>query len=189
MAEKKIVRLAVIRKDDDDPCPYGLAIPLACKSVGTLVDRMAPLEALELNATPEDKAKIVDANMKLWAWGLMQSAEEPMPCRYAGKLFEDERAAVECNHGDTASGMTEKGVLLGSPYYSQMFAGVGIEGVAAFPIGFYADYNTTRNLYFSSSSFAASNIDREYIKKLADKAYTEAIEAKTNILESATKNE
>ena len=54
-------KLAMIRKDDEDGCPFGLGIPHACQTVGELVDRMAPLDSLGDESSEDEKELEVEA--------------------------------------------------------------------------------------------------------------------------------
>lgn len=166
MTEKKIVRLAVIRTNDEDGCPYQLPVPVACKMAGDMVDRMASLDMLDHKPSKEEAQKIMLANMRLWTWTLMQSAEEPKPCKYANKLFE-EKQAVDCSYGDTAAGEVQSKALVGSPFYSQIFQGIGLEGLYSLPLEGLSDYGVARNAYYSLYSLQGSEEVKAKILKLA----------------------
>ena len=56
MKKKKIVKLAVIRSDSADPCPFGLTIPYSCQAVGELIYKMAPVN--NNNLSKQDKEEI-----------------------------------------------------------------------------------------------------------------------------------
>lgn len=174
---KKRVKLAVIRKDNDSSCPFGLSIPNGCKIAGEAIDRMFPLEGLGLEATDDEKEKIIAANKRLLSWMVMNQTTEPQLCKYAGKLFPG-RDAVDCNFGDTAAGQTASGTLLGSPFYSQFFAGIGLDGLYSYPLGFYGDSNISRNLFYGIYSLQGSDKDKERLIKIAIEALYNAIEEK-----------
>jgi hypothetical protein len=56
-------KLAIIRSTDENPCPYGLEIPFACKTVGGLIKQMTPTNhMLPKDYTEQDKEKIMTAN-------------------------------------------------------------------------------------------------------------------------------
>jgi hypothetical protein len=56
---------------------------------------------------------------------------------------------VECNYEDSAPGKEQEGsTLAASPFYSSTFPGVGVSGLYSYPIGYYADYNISRNLFY-----------------------------------------
>jgi hypothetical protein len=67
------------------------------------------------------------------------------PCLYAANIIEKFKA-VNCDFGDTAQGMHAP-AMIGSPLYAQTFSGIGLDGLYAFPLGFYADNNESRNLF------------------------------------------
>ena len=164
---KKIVKLAIIRKDDSDPCPFGLPIPFGCQTAGQNIDKMFPLEKLGASSTKDELAKIATANQRLHAWGIMNSGEKPQQCKYAGKIFPEQKG-VDCNKGDTAEGQPEAGVLLGSPAYSKNFAGVSLDGLYSYPLGFLADYNISRNSFYGIYSISGSPIPKELHKPVID---------------------
>lgn len=166
MTEKKIVRLAVIRTNDEGGCPFLLPVPVGCKLAGDIVDRMATLDMLDHKPSKEEAQKITRANMRLWTWTLMQSNEEPKPCKYANKLFEDKQA-VDCSYGDTAAGEVQSKALVGSPFYSQIFQGIGLEGLYSVPLEGLSDFNIARNTYYSLYSLQGSEDKRKEIFKLA----------------------
>lgn len=162
---KKIVKLAVIRKDDADPCPFGLSIPFGCKNAGNIIDKMAPLEMAGPDATDEERQKIAKANKKLFTWRLMESAEEPIPCKYASSIM-DNQDAVSCNYTDTAPGVGDV-PLLGSPFYSRVMSGIALDGLYSVPVGYYADYNISRNLFYGIYSIQAG-LNTEILKLARD---------------------
>lgn len=146
---KRRLKLADIRKNNDMPCPFGLPIPFGCKYAGTHVQRMAPTDVME-NASEEEKQMIGTANTKLLAWSLLRSSEKPGRCPYVGHLMED-RDTVECNFDDSAPGQGPAQALMAAPFYSKIFSGV-LNGLYTYPVGFYSDYNVSRNLYFGTYS-------------------------------------
>ena len=175
---KKIVKLAVIRKNDSEPCPFGLDIIFGCKTAGENIDRMFPTEKLskDLNGASEDEIKkVADANRRLHAWIVMSGTAEPAPCKYAGKLFPDQNG-VDCNYGDAASGQPESAVLLGSPAYSKHFTGVSLDGLYSYPLGYLADYNISRNSFYGIYSIQGTNIaDINSLRVLAMAAVEQAV--------------
>jgi hypothetical protein len=172
---RKIVKLAVIRKNDDTPCPFGLSIPFACNNAGKVIERMAPLDILGPEASDEDKQTLGKANLRLLVWTLM-SGQEPARCTYASHVFPD-KSAVDCNYGDTAPGQTQSSALLGSPFYSQLFTGISLDGLYSYPLGFYGDYNISRNLFYGLYSLQGhTKIPKEQLKKLAAEAVRLALE-------------
>ena len=162
----KRVKLAVIRDNDSDPCPFGLPVPFGCQHVGNIIEKLAPLDVME-EATEEEQKRIADANVRMMAWLLMKSAEETGKCPYAAKIFKDQEAS-ECNYYDTAPGQDQKAALLAAPFYSQIFSGVGLNGMYSYPIGYYADYNISRNLFFGIFSLQGSEMRRKFTKIALD---------------------
>lgn len=161
---KKIVKLAVIRDDGNDPCPFGLPIPFGCKYAGNVIERMAPLDILK-EANDRDKKKISAANTRLLSWALVDSTYEPTRCTYAAKIFEKQEA-VECNYGDTAPGEGQgEAIVRSPPFYSQLFSGIGMHGLYSYPVGYYADYDISRNLWQGQWSIHSEEEEAEIIKE------------------------
>jgi hypothetical protein len=168
---KKRVKLAVIRQNDSDPCPFGLPVPFGCQHAGGIINKLAPLDVME-DATEEEQRRIADANVRMMAWILMKSGEEPGKCPYAAKIFKAQEAS-ECNYDDTAPGEDQKAALMAAPFYSQIFSGLGLNGLYTYPIGYYADYNISRNLFYGIFSLQGAE-RREVLKKLAGEALERA---------------
>jgi hypothetical protein len=153
---KRHLKIAEVRKNEENKCPFGLPIPFACKNAGDYVDQMAPFGVMGKEASEDEKEMLAAANAKLLAWNLLRSSDEPSPCKYAGHILEH-NDAVECNHDDTAPGQGPAQPLMPSPYYSKMFNGI-ITGLTTYPAGYLSDYNVTRNLYFGTYSLQGSYI-------------------------------
>lgn len=152
------LKLAEIRKNDDSPCPFGLPIPFGCKCAGANIDKMAPLDVMGKETSEEEQKMIGSANTKLLAWNLLRSTEKLKPCRYAGHILE-QRDAVECNFSDSAPGEGPPQALNTPPFYSKVFTD-SINGLYTYPVGFYSDYNVSRNLYFGTYSLQGSVITK-----------------------------
>ncbi len=143
---KKIVKLAVIRSDEDAPCPFGLAIPYGCRNAGELIRKMAPLDTLGEEATKDEKVQIEKANNHLFLW-----KNDGHRCVYAGKLFKS-KDVVECNWSANTAGSVERGVLVGSPFYYKHFSGIGLDGLYTYPLGYYTDNSIDRGMYYGMYS-------------------------------------
>lgn len=167
---KKLVKLAVIRDNDENPCPFGLDIPFACSSAGEYVDRMAPVNILGKDASTKEKELIKKSNNRLLVWAIMQGDEEPSKCKYAAKVFPD-KEKVDCSFGDTGSGETPA-TFLGSPYYSRNFSGIGTMNMTSIPLGYYVDGDISRNLFYGITSFQ-SKINKEQLLKAAKRLLAE----------------
>lgn len=117
-------------------CPFGLPITLGCENAGDAILHMCPLEAV-----PEEKrAAVAEANKRVYLHSKTGSR-----CVYAQAVMK-EGNAVNCDFGDTGAGMNVP-AFSGSPLYAQTFSGIGLDGLYAFPLGFYADNNESRNLF------------------------------------------
>lgn len=151
--EEVIVKECTIRGEGVRGCPFGLPIPIACKNAGGCVDRMAPTE--------NDKDTVAKANRVVYAY-----CKEHRKCKYADKILENYEK-VDCDFADTAAGMRTP-ALKGSPLYPQTFHGIGLDGLYGYPLGFYADNNESRNLFFGLFSLLGFTTIEELIK-LGDK--------------------
>lgn len=147
---KRHLKLAEIRTNDDVKCPFGLPIPFGCEYAGSHVERMAPLDIMGPDSSKQEQKSISDANTKLLAWNLLRSPDKPSQCPYVGKLIQG-KDMVECNYDDSAPGQGPGQALQGAPFYSKIFSGV-LNGLYTYPVGFYSDYNVSRNLYYGTYS-------------------------------------
>ena len=147
------LKMAEIRKNDHEPCPFGLPIPFGCKHAGQYIKKMALLDTMGKDSSDEEKEMIGKANTKLLAWNLLRNSDVEK-CPYAARMLE-EHDGVECNQGDSAPGASPAGPLVTAPFYSKMFSGV-INGLYTYPVGFYSDYNVSRNLYMGTYSLQGS---------------------------------
>jgi len=146
---KKIVKLAVIRDNMGDLCPFGLKIPFACANSGQLITKMAPVSMVGKDSSKEERHEVALANARLLAWSCPHQR-----CNYAGKIFKD-KDSVECNWGSNAPGISQTN-LLGSPHYSKVYNNTSYDGLYAYPMGWYGDSNVSRNLYYGIYSLTAA---------------------------------
>lgn len=117
-------------------CPFGLPITLACHNAGDSVTHMCPLESV----SGEGGERVALANKRVYLYH-----KTGQRCLYAVDVM-DQAQAVNCDFGDVGAGLG--GVAFsGSPLYAQTFSGIGLDGLYAFPMGFYADNNESRNLF------------------------------------------
>jgi hypothetical protein len=168
---KRHLKLAEIRKNDDDPCPFGLPIPFGCKCAGKNVDNMAPMNIMGDDSSDNEKKMIGDANTKLLAWNLLRSSEQPTQCPYVGHILE-KQDVVECNYNDSAPGEGSAQALQAAPFYSKVFNG-GINGLFTYPVGYYTDYNLSRNLYYGTYSLQGAE-RRDLLRMAAEEIATRA---------------
>ena len=149
---KKIVKLAVIRSNDDASCPFGLSIPHACKTAGELVDNMAP--CVDTDIDEQEKVQIAKANNHIFMW-----KNPNKRCVYAGVLFDDsDKDVVECNWSANDERSQQKGTLVGSPFYYKQFSG-GMDGLFSYPLSGYDDYTPDRSFFYSQYSLETMNAD------------------------------
>jgi hypothetical protein len=163
---KRIVKLAVIRDNSDRKCPFGLSVPTACKTAGELINKMAPIAILGPDASEDEIEDLVDANNTL-----LQIEMPGERCFYAGKIFQD-KEAVECNWTSNAPGVSQESALQASPFYSKVYNNVAYDGLYSYPLGWYADNNISRNLFYGIYSIHGSE-DLEFIDKTGEEENSE----------------
>jgi hypothetical protein len=159
-------KTAVIRGKDVRKCPFGLPIPQACLNAGNSVHRMAP---------SEDEESIKKANRLVYSFH-----KDCTECPFADKVLKNHQM-VDCDFGDTGEGQTDPN-FVGSPLYPQTFHGTGLSGLYGYPLGFYADNNESRNIFFGLFSLLGSANVEEMIK-LADE-YDRCKSNKVDILDT-----
>jgi len=165
----KMKKCAFIRSDEkgDKRCPFGLPITEACEHAGDSVAHMCPMNMV--TSDKQDKVKMANARVYIY----YKTGDR---CMYAANVIK-EKGVVNCDFGDTAAGMHGP-AFVGSPLYAQTFSGIGLDGLYAFPLGFYADNNQSRNLFeglFSLIGFQKPEIvknavlDNPEMKKIVEK--------------------
>jgi hypothetical protein len=147
----KWVKNAVIRGDDLRKCPFGLPVPSACKSAGDSVGRMAPI------GEGKNSEKLAKANRIIYAY-----YKKCTECPYADRVLES-HDKVDCDFGDTGEGQKST-PFVGSPLFPHTFHGIGLDGLYGYPLGFYADNNESRNLFFGLFSLLGYSSIEEIVK-------------------------
>lgn len=161
---KKIVKLAVLRDNIENPCPFGLNIPESCSLVGDFIDKLVPLDFAK---TKEEYKHLKETNQKLFRW-----EESKSRCKYAGKIM-DGKDVVECNFGSTDAGAQDGDAIVGSPFYQKYFSGVGMDGLYSFPMGYYVDVNIDHPYYYglySLEGIAKDDISEQVSKTGLEKS-------------------
>lgn len=95
----KIVKLSVIRENEERACPFGLPVTEACENVGEHIDDMCPLEDVD---DKQEKELVMKANNRVFIFA-GKDGENCGQCKYANVIFDNEK--VECSYGDYAAGM------------------------------------------------------------------------------------
>ena len=159
-------KCSVIRSDQNGlkSCPFGLPIKEGCKCAGNSVSNMCPLQFID-----EDKRdQVKKANLRVYVYYKTDNR-----CLYANNIMKEQNV-VNCDFGDNAAGMSDI-AFSGSPLYAQTFSGQGLDGLYAFPLGFYADNNQSRNLFqglfslvgsFDTKLIKSGEIKKEIVEKL-----------------------
>lgn len=156
------LKIASIREDNNDPCPFGLPIPFGCKYAGKHIENMAPFEMMGKDISEDEEIAISDANTRLLAWNLLRTSEQPIQCPYVGHLIED-KEVVECNYEDSAPGEGAGKAIMPAPFYAQLFNN-SLNGLRTTPLGYYSDYNINQNLFNGSFSLMGN-----WLKKMIEK--------------------
>lgn len=138
-------KLAVLRMNDSEPCPFGLEIPVACHRAGDTTLKMAPLEVLGDQATEEEIIKLIQSNQKL-----MEKTTNNLPCYFANQMVKNN--AVDCTFGQPNAGDMGGGALRPSNYYAKPFSGTGTDGLYSFPRGYYSETSLDRASYYGPYS-------------------------------------
>ncbi len=155
-------KLAVVRSDMIRGCPFGLEpISTVCCNVGDAIHRMAPLDAVKDDKSRETLTK---ANILVYI-----NYKTGKQCPFADKVLEDYNK-VDCDFEDTGQGL-HSSEFQGSPIYPQTFSGVGLDGLYGHPLGFYADNNESRNLFFGLFSYLGRKENVDQLIKLANDCY------------------
>lgn len=153
-------KLAVVRNNQTDPCPYGLDITSACSSAGKLITKLVPLD---FASNDEEKEAFAICNQQI----LAENAPGER-CFYAGKIVE-KLQGVECTWNTPSAGQEEKAALVGSPFYYKYFAGVGLDGLYSPPLSSYVDTTIDRPYYYGMNSIegiASMDKDTYYQKAM-----------------------
>jgi len=132
---KKIVKLSVVRENEERSCPYGLPISEACKSVGKFIDDMCPLEEVE-DETERDLVETANKRILAFARG-----EDAGKCKFANVIFDNEK--VECSFGDYAAGLGAAPINPGPMVNTYLDFGF-------FSVPFNSDYKHFNNYFFAS---------------------------------------
>ena len=164
MNEKKIVRLAMIRSNQDGPCPFGLPIDAACRNVGDIMQSMLPVnfstdDRTSPDLSEEEKEIRLKTNLSLYRW---QSSGEP--CKFAGKFFHHElpemkHPKVQCLWNDGDGGVDLGASFVGSPYYYKHFNSIGFDGLYSLPTSSYIDTSIDRGHFYGV--WALEDLEKE----------------------------
>lgn len=147
-------KLAIIRDNQTTICPFGLPIAASCKIAGDSVDQMQVIDFDNVDR------QVVGRNLEI-----MHSVSEPGRCKYAARLFKQHPYAVDCDWGDTAAGLSQSIPLMPSPYYTQIFEGLGMSGMYNYPTSYQSDVGMFRNPYYGFQQWAA-RAERRQIRRL-----------------------
>lgn len=139
-------KLAVIRDNDDTPCPFGLSISSACRIAGDSIDQMQVIKDVDDPDTDIIRAQ----NQKI-----LDNNPEPSKCKYTAHLFKKKPHVVDCNWGESDAGLSQDVAFNGSPYYTNVMDGTGIGGFYSYPPVYENDLAPNRNPYFGINQWAS----------------------------------
>lgn len=109
-------KLAIIRDNDNNKCPYNLDVIGACSVVGDAVLTMKPIELAN-----DDEVEDVKKNNQL-IYMTKQTGER---CPFANEIMK-QFDKVDCSYGDSAAGEHGGGHIPASPLYPRTFIGDGV---------------------------------------------------------------
>ena len=158
----KRVKLAMLRRDDENPCPFGLKIPNTCKVVGNKIDSMRPLDDATDNRERENIAFI---NNRMLAWDV--DGDNQSRCRYAAKVFEAHNAS-ECNYNDVAPGVAPV-TEVSSPSFSRNFDQPDMVGLMSYPQQYYSEFGSMQNGYYGLYSLQGEVNEYDMLKLAEEK--------------------
>jgi hypothetical protein len=118
-------------------CPFGLPITDGCKSVGTSIFKMIPIEDGEEESSKEYNYRVYLADA--------EGGHEK--CPFADLILE-KKEAVECSFGEQINSSTSTNIPLeGSPIYPHLYVGNTTRSLQSYPLPYYSDDNI-RTVYY-----------------------------------------
>jgi hypothetical protein len=129
-------KLAILRSNKSNSCPFGLNIPSDCCKVGNSID--------SLDKDPDN----FNDNISF-----VNSIIDNKPCKYYNGKLND---YVNCNYEDLNSKMPHS-----SPLFDRPFAGIQMEGVNTFPHGYYNDNSIDRSYQYGMYSIESLSFENE----------------------------
>jgi len=143
-----VLRLKVIRDNEDRICPFGLPIPFGCKNAGKLVLDL-PIAASPEAATSNNTFLINNNPQER--------------CFYADKIVEKAEKVI-CTYPEKQDSIE---MPTGSPLYYKPMSGTLMTGLMTFPLGYYNDNSIDRSYYYGyySMESISSEEDIELIKQ------------------------
>lgn len=125
-------KLAMLRSERFDPCPYGLPIPFGCRNAG---DAIKTFTLLEDGANPQDNIDKLNQ---------LPTKEQ---CAF-NQLNAGEFTDCSAPHNTH-----EKTFPSGSPKFYRPMAGAGgLEGLTTLPLGYYNDNSIDQGTYYGNFS-------------------------------------
>ncbi len=149
-------KLAVIRDNDNTPCPFGLSVILGCRTAGDAIDEM---QLIDQDA--DDNQSVIRHNISL-----LETNPEPKKCKFAAHLFKNKPYVVDCNFGEADAGISPEVSFNGSPYFSGIGEGIGMGGLYnGLTDPYYQGGATYRNMYYGVGSWASKRHFRSILRQ------------------------
>jgi DMSO/TMAO reductase YedYZ molybdopterin-dependent catalytic subunit len=128
---KKIVKLAVLRNNDVKPCPYGLSVSSACKTVGSAINSMTPGNT--------------EVNNFIYRW-----FAEGDDCPFNSQVVDNN---VNCTYDEMTHEKPVSGLNI-SELYPKHFSTNTVDGLVSFPLNIYYDNSIDSGRFYTRFSVA-----------------------------------
>lgn len=138
-------KLAVIRKDHVRECPFGLPVVVGCLYAGDAVERMQSSDEVE----EWEWKKVKKANRRIY-----RHHKTGTRCPYADKIAIKHKA-THCDYGEGGEKLRDYPIRP-SPFYPKVFNGLGQTGLFAYPVSYYWDNGSARQVFNGIYSIYAS---------------------------------
>ena len=139
-------KLAIIRSDTNNSCPFGLPIINACSNVGKAIFKMKAID-------DKDDNKTLNHNNLVYFYD-----KTGAPCPFAENILINNNK-VNCDFNDTGAGI-KMPTIDGSPLYPKIFT----DELYNNQQGYYGDNDTARNLFLGLYSLLGEKTINGLIK-------------------------
>lgn len=139
-------KLAVLRDNENNKCPFGLPIPLGCKNIGNNILDLSFEDAVENNNVLNDKINSQDVS----------------PCFFNNKVLKEH---VICDLDENE--LEHNHMPVGSPLYFKPLSGSSFFGTYMNPAGYYNDNSIDRSYQTLYSIENIASYDSNNLNKLA----------------------
>lgn len=127
-ATKKTSSIRKNNLPEDQRCPFGLSIPVACMNVGSTIHNMiADPRSFKDNRT------------------IYNSGKEGKTCPFAAEILKKQRG-VDCTHGTSMEGKQTLHEFHSSPFYPKLWESVGYPDISPAYNMFHGDFGFAGNM-------------------------------------------